>query len=381
MRFDVLLAVAMTISGQVEVWAAIRSDDVTLDGPAALAFAGLTLVGTSLLAVRRRWPVVVGLVVPAAEALSFAVVTDHGSIAAFTSSLIAVYSAAAWSTRRWSWVVLAARILGAVLVGDDAGDWAFVSALSVGATAAGLVVRRQRDIAVELRAMTEALGAERDARARLAVAEERSSIAREVHDILGHTVSVMVVQAEAAEALLDRDPAGSRAALRAVQTTGREALAELRRVLPLLRNAEAVSAEIEPQPRLERLPDLLSRVRDAGLDVSVVVGGRERRLAPGVDLCAYRIIQESLTNSLRHVGQGAATITLRYRQDGLDVEVADSGRCVEGAPISTIGTGSSLGLVGLRERVALCRGELNAHENVDGGFVVRAWLPDLAGSR
>ena len=380
MRFDVLLAVAMTISGQVEVWAAIRSDDVTLDRPAALTFAGLTLVGTSLLALRRRWPVVVGLVVPAAEAVSFMVATDHGSIAAFTSSLIAVYSAAAWSTRRWSWVVLPARILGAVLVGDDASDWAFVSALSVGATAAGLVVRHQRDIAVELRATTEALAAERDARARLAVAEERSSIAREVHDILGHTVSVMVVQAEAAEALLDRDPARSRAALRAVQTTGREALVELRRVLTLLRSADAASPEIEPQPRLERLPDLLSAVRDAGLDVAINVGGRERPLAPGVDLCAYRIIQESLTNSLRHAGHGAAIVTLGYRHDGLDLEVADSGRSVDGAPTSTIGTGSSLGLLGLRERVALCRGELDAYENADGGFVVRAWLPDLAGS-
>lgn len=378
--FDLLLASGLTLVGLVEVWSTLRAGDIDLSSAGRVAFVALTAASTMLLALRRRWPLVVGLLVPLFEAITILTVTDYGSISTFIASLIALYSAGAWSESRWWWIILPARIVSGVVVGGDASDWAFTAAVSIAAAVAGRVVHRQRSVAVQLGQANEALRAERETSARLAVAEERTAIAREVHDILAHTVSVMVVQAEAAEALLDSDADRSRTAMRAVQSTGREALTELRRVLAFLRASDSSGTEFDPQPRLDRLDELVAALAEAGLEVSVTIDGAERHVAPGVDLCAYRIIQEALTNSLRHAGPGTARVLLRYGRDSLDLEVADDGGLGEGSSTEHLAA-NGLGIVGMRERVALYGGALEAKARDEGGFVVRASLPDAAVAR
>jgi signal transduction histidine kinase len=202
------------------------------------------------------------------------------------------------------------------------------------------------------------------------VARERVRIARELHDVVAHSVSVMVVQAGAARSVLDRDPAASVRALGAVEATGREALTEMRRLLGILR-PDGEDADHSPQPSLDRLGALIARSRDAGLDVELRVEGRAGPLAPGVDLTAFRLVQEALTNALKHGGRGPARVVLRWSADLLEVEVANR---IAADPAAHGLAGGGHGLVGMRERVALCGGELRAGP-IGRGFVVRARLP------
>jgi signal transduction histidine kinase len=202
------------------------------------------------------------------------------------------------------------------------------------------------------------------------VARERVRIARELHDVVAHSVSVMVVQAGAARSVLDRDPEASVRALGAVEATGREALTEMRRLLGILR-PDGEDADHSPQPSLDRLGALIARSRDAGLDVELRVEGRAGPLAPGVDLTAFRLVQEGLTNALKHGGRGRARVVLRWSADVLEVEVAN--RISAGPAVHGL-AGGGQGLVGMRERVALCGGELRAGP-IGRGFVVRARLP------
>jgi signal transduction histidine kinase len=194
-------------------------------------------------------------------------------------------------------------------------------------------------------------------------------IARELHDVVAHSVSVMVVQAGAARSVLDRDPEASVRALGAVEATGRGALTELRRLLGILR-PDGADADHSPQPSLDRLGALIARSRDAGLDVELRVEGRAGALAPGVDLTAFRLVQEGLTNALKHGGRGRAWVVLRWSADVLEVEVANR---IAGPAAHGLASGGQ-GLVGMRERVALCGGELRAGP-IGRGFVVRARLP------
>jgi signal transduction histidine kinase len=198
--------------------------------------------------------------------------------------------------------------------------------------------------------------------ARLAVADERARIARELHDVVTHNVSVMVVQAAAGNDVFDEHPEQAREALRAVEETGREALGELRRLL------DVVSGGHTPQPRLDRLDALVEHVRRAGVHVDLTIEGTPRELPAALELSAYRIVQESLTNTLRHARASRATVRVRYTDDAVELEVADDG----------VGAGSTdggHGLVGMRERVALFHGELQAGSRPGGGFAVRALLP------
>jgi signal transduction histidine kinase len=180
----------------------------------------------------------------------------------------------------------------------------------------------------------------------------------------------MVVQAGAARSVLDRDPGASVRALGAVEATGREALTEMRRLLGILR-PDGEDADHSPQPSLDRLGALIARSRDAGLDVELRVEGRAGPLAPGVDLTAFRLVQEGLTNALKHGGRGRARVVLRWSADVLEVEVAN--RITDGPAAHGL-AGGGQGLVGMRERVALCGGELRAGP-IGRGFVVRARLP------
>lgn len=211
--------------------------------------------------------------------------------------------------------------------------------------------------------------AEVSERARLAVAEERARIARELHDILAHSVSVMVVQAEAAEEMLDRNlPERAREPLSKIQETGRGALADMRRMLGILRRHDAQPALV-PQPGIANLELLLAKVRESGLPVELVVEGEPSTLPPGIDLSAFRIVQEALTNSLKYAGPARARVVVRYAPEALELEVSDDGAG------SANGAHGGHGLVGMRERVALFGGELHAGPAPDRGYVVRARLP------
>jgi signal transduction histidine kinase len=211
---------------------------------------------------------------------------------------------------------------------------------------------------------------EREVATREAVAAERAAIARELHDVVAHHMSVMVVQAGAARAVSGSDPAAAAAALRQIEASGRTGLAEMRRLLEVLK-AEEDGDGRAPQPGLARIDELLDAMRASGLPVEAVVEGTPRPLSPGVDLSAYRIVQEALTNALRHAGGASARVLVRYAPDGLELEIADHGSGPRDDPEASGGHG----LIGMRERVHLFGGELEAGPRRGGGFLVRARLP------
>ena len=229
-----------------------------------------------------------------------------------------------------------------------------------------LGTRREYTRALEERA--ERLERGREVEAARARAEEQARIARELHDVIAHNVSVMVVQAAAANDVFDSRPERAREALRAIETSGRSALSELRRLLGVVR---ADGAEYAPQPGLDRLDDLVAQVRAAGLAVAVSVEGARRTLPAGVDLSAYRVVQEALTNTLKHAHATRADVSLRFREDELDVEVRDDG---EGRGNGN-GDGGGRGLIGMRERVTAYGGKLAAGPAPSGGFSVAARFP------
>jgi signal transduction histidine kinase len=205
-------------------------------------------------------------------------------------------------------------------------------------------------------------------RAREAVNEERQRISRELHDVVAHSVSVMVVQSGAVRRLLRPDQERERDALNAVEGIGREALTEMRRLLEILREPEE-SGALSPQPTLERVDALVEQVREAGLPVRLNVEGQVAPLPPGVDLCAFRIVQEALTNTIKHAGPAQAEVNVRYSVEDVEIEVSDNGRGLNGA-----GDGGH-GLLGMKERAILCGGTLETGAAPGGGFAVRARLP------
>ena len=230
-------------------------------------------------------------------------------------------------------------------------------------------MRYRRGYYAALEERAARLEAERHAEAKVAAAAERARIARELHDVVAHHVSVMVVQADGAGYVLRSDPDRAASALAAVSATGRQALTELRRLLGVLRSTDQ-HADLAPVPGLGELRELLDQARAAGLEVSYTLTGKPRELPEGAELAAYRVVQESLTNTRKHAGLAAtAAVTLDYQPDGLIVQVTDDGMA---APADEPG---GHGLAGMRERVAMYHGTLTAGRLPGGGFLVRAWLP------
>lgn len=230
---------------------------------------------------------------------------------------------------------------------------------------AGRLVRNRQQLIDRLRG-------QQDLVARAAVVDERTRIARELHDVVAHSVSVMVVQAAGGRAQLHRHPERAEEMLASIEQTGREALGELRRLLGVLRIAPGDGAALTPQPGLDELPALLAHAHEAGLEVSISIEGERRALPAGADLVAYRIIQEAITNVLRHSGTATAQLKLGFGDRELALEILDSGR---GASRSTFSDGAGHGLAGIRERVALYDGRTETGPRAEGGFAVRAWLP------
>jgi signal transduction histidine kinase len=213
----------------------------------------------------------------------------------------------------------------------------------------------------------EGLDRERQERELTAVAEERNRIARELHDVVGHSVSLMTVQASAVRRLMRPDQAKERAALETVEAAGREALTEMRRMVGVLRSGED-APNLAPPPTLDQLGTLADNFRRAGLDVVVESDGEPVPLPPGLDLTAYRLVQEALTNTLRHAGATRVAVCVRYGDDALSLTVRDDGHGPNGTPPGT-------GLLGMRERVAVYGGTLTAGAATGGGFELRAELP------
>ena len=331
------------------------------------------------LAARRRAPLVVTAVVAAAAVGQVAAAGGApATFASFVAVMVCVYTLAR-EARPWEMAAGYVGLFGAVTTltllqarVESFQPFEFVYPLVYFGLAGGLGAlvrqRAQRLAAVEVRA--SALEHELHREAELAAADERARIARELHDVVAHGLSLMVVQAEAAEEMLTRSPAAAVAPVRRVQETGREALGEMRRLLGVLRAADGQGGApaTAPQPSLRRLPDLVREAADVGLRVEIVTDGVPADLPLGVELAAYRIVQEALTNTRRHAHASRAKIHLRYEPAALRVEVTDDGRGPGGGR-------PGHGLIGMRERVALYGGTLEAGPGPDGGFRVAAVLP------
>ena len=355
---DRLLALTLTVYAQASLW---LQDDVANRGAAALAL----LAVTAPLAWRRRRPLgsacAVALGLAAASRLPDG--SPEGGFILFPL-LVALYSVAAHEATRRAIAGLVAVFAGATLnVAADPdlvttrdvviADAFFVFFLGGAAWLLGRYVRERR--------------LQSDQRARAAVAEERTRIARELHDVIAHSVSVMGVQAAAAEEVMEREPERARESMRSIQATARDAVLELRRLLGVMREGEQ-PLPLSPQPGLGQLDGLLRQLGEAGLPVDVRVEGDPRPVPPGVDLSAYRIVQEALTNALKHARASHARVTVRY---GADLElIVENDRSA-----TSVANGAGHGLIGMRERAALYGGTLQAGPDADGRYRVRARLP------
>jgi signal transduction histidine kinase len=247
-------------------------------------------------------------------------------------------------------------------------DYFFIGTFMALSWTVGFVLSRRAAQARELGERAARLEQEHQEAASRAVAAERQRIARELHDVVAHSVSVMTVQAGAVRRLLRPDQETERRALETVEATGREALTEMRRLVGLLREQGAMP-EFSPQPGLGTMNDLLETVRSAGLPVELNVDGTPRELPPGMDLAAYRVVQEALTNALKYGGTAHAWVSLRWHEDELELEVANDGKG------DGDGSGGGHGLAGMRERVSLYGGTVHSGPRDGGGYVVRARLP------
>jgi signal transduction histidine kinase len=263
-------------------------------------------------------------------------------------------------------------VTATALATDDAivGDVIFPGLFATLFWVVGRATASRGRLTAELHEAALRADEERQAEAARAVAEERRRIAREMHDVVAHSVSMMVIQAGGARRILDREPARAIEAAALIERAGREALVEMRHLLGLL-HAEDDPADYAPQPTLAKLDALVERARAAGLPVSLEVHGSRPELSAGLDLAAYRVLQEALTNVIKHGGCAPTDVRVHYRADAVEVLVSDRG----GGPVSARLTGSGHGLVGMRERVRMYGGELHAGRRRGGGFEVSARLP------
>ena len=332
----------------------------------------VVLVMTLTLLGRRRWPfgapafvLVVAAVTSYAEPLLI-----PWAFVPFVALLGSIFLLAMLEDRvqrRAGIGLIAATILVVGWFDPSSGldEYFWVSTICGMVWIAGYALKRKL---VEAESERERFAREQEERAREAVAEERARLARELHDVVGHSVSVMTVQASAVRRLLLPEQEKEREALEVVEQTGRQALAEMRRLVGVLRRPEEAPT-LAPQPSLEYLEKLVAHVRESGLPVDLRVEGEAVRLPASLDLTAYRLIQEGLTNALKHAKADRAEVIVRYGAGELELEVADNGTG------SGDGKGGGHGLVGMRERVAVYGGELEAEPRPEGGFRLRARLP------
>lgn len=348
-----------------------------LGGPQWLQIAAILAICASL-TVRRRIPVVMVLVIAVAGGTQTLVSPEfrHGSFTEFVAILFVAYSLAAHAGSR-------ARIAGPALLGalattivirDPSSKWSgdLIEELALlgAAWAIGAVARRRHERTVAAESSAEMIRSRQEALTREALAHERSRISRELHDLVAHSVGVMVVQAGAGRVALETNSSQSRAAFLAIEDTGRHALAEMRRLVGLLRDDDRLSSST-PQPGLGDLGALVDHVRISGPAVNLDVRGSRRTVPAGVDLAAFRVVQEALTNVLKHANASSVDVTIDYCDDALTLHIVDNGRGARAAALPHDGHG----LIGMRERVLLYGGELRAEPCPGRGFEVLARLP------
>jgi signal transduction histidine kinase len=341
----------------------ILTTDVT--GPPAVLIPA-ALATTLPLAWRRSAPLPVTAVIAAAViAQALLDRSEQSPQTPIIALLILAFSIGVYADTSESRIGLALLLSALIVSAPD--DFVVMGPVHVAAWGAGRLVRRRQLEAEASRARAAELERERDL-ARAAAADERTRIARELHDVVAHNVSLMVMHAGAERIARPDAPAATRETLEAIERTGREALIEMHRLLEVVR-AEDEQLALAPQPGLAGLERLAEQVRAAGLPVDVRIDGEPRELPPGVDISAFRIVQESLTNALKHAGPAQAQVRLRYDARGLEIEVSDDGAGPDAA------NGGGHGLAGMRERGAVYGGELTAGARPGGGFSVRARLP------
>ncbi len=364
---DAILSLCLIAVAESEVWLGWHDGGDGVPGGPRWVEAIVLAVPAVALAWRRRSPTTTAVVIGGASVLQVAAVARYAPfLPLLLPLLLANYANAAHGRSRIRVLGLAAvaggvaAVVGLIPEARTSSEALFSSVVVAGSWLVGDVVRQRQQ-------RLEIVEAARDEWACAAVAAERVRIARELHDVVAHSVSVMGVQAGAARMLLDQDVAKARHALASIEATARDSVAELQRLLTILRTVD--SDELEPQPTLSDLPALAAATRAAGLAVHLEADARAARLAPGPSLAAYRIVQEALTNVLKHARATRADVRVAVAGDALEVEVADDGRGV------ALRRRRGHGLIGMRERALLYGGTLEAGRRGDGGFTVRARFP------
>jgi signal transduction histidine kinase len=372
-RLDLFLGLAVTAGLLAWTWA------VNGTKPSSAVATLLVLAMGAAIWWRRRAPVATGLAL-AVAAVAYELGVRQAGAVLVAPLLIAFYTIGAYAPPRRAAVGLgltyAVTLLSFLDQGGSIEDWLgnalFIALIAGGVWGGGVAARISRGRAAELAELAAQLEREREEKARLAVAAERARIARELHDVVAHGISVIAVQAGSGRHTLKADPERAHEAFGAIESTARQALVEMRRLLGLLREGnEPVTAA--PLPGMDSYPQLIEQARAAGLSVSLDVEGQPHALPAGIDLAAYRILQEALTNVRKHAPGGRAAVRLRYGARDFEVEVRDDGAHLGARGPGVQGGGQ--GLIGMRERVALYRGELHAGPLPNGGFRVHARLP------
>jgi signal transduction histidine kinase len=370
---DVLLAAPFVVVAELTAFGVIADGGATFQGSHAVN-AVLAALFTGLLLFRRLAPLPALAVMPLIGIAQAIHANASEFFGGFVPLVLLVFSIGLREPRRRSLPATAyafAGLVAIVVIAPDltlANEMPFSGPVIVLACGLGRYLRNRERRAVSAETRAADLEATREA----VLEDERARIARELHDVIAHSVSVMVVQAGAARTLLEDDVGAARRSLLAVERSGRHALEEMRRLLGILRQDQR-ETELGPQPGLAAVQHLIDQVRAAGLPVGLDVEGEPVPLAPGVDLSAYRILQEALTNAIKHAGAASAAVRVAYRGTEVEIEVRDDGRGPNGSH------NGGHGLVGMRERVELYGGRLDTGANPGGGYRVRAWLPLEAG--
>lgn len=372
-RVDELVGLLLFVEIELQVWL-----DASIPGRLPGALAGLVV--SIAVARRRRWPLegtVAVLVCMGVLTASGARLEHQDQVAVIPGLLLVFYGLGAFASERRSlWGLGLALVVISINawtkahsgVGNVIGTDGFAVLLP---WALGRMLRRRSAREHEYREIAERLDAGRELHTEQAAHAERTRIARELHDVIAHSVSVMVIQAGGARMVMDSEPERAEASLRSVERAGREALAEMRRLLGVL-DAEQDPRALTPQPGLADLDLLLSRTRASGLATDLLVDGEPLAVSPALDLCAYRIVQEALTNAIKHAGPANAQVRLRWQEDALELEISDDGRGPGAADSGRDGHG----IAGMNERAALHGGSIYTGASArGGGFTVRARLP------
>jgi signal transduction histidine kinase len=366
---DALLAALSAILFTVQI---VSERQFAGDRPLSLVAA---LLFSATLVVRRRLPLVpllAGLGLIELSNLAVPELANTGTF--FVAYVFAIYAAGRHTSGRSAQAAFVAVIAGIPLAAIEPGqpfsisDSMFIAVAFAGPFAAGRAMRHRHARERHLEGRTVELALERDVKAREAVTQERVRIARELHDVVAHAISVIVLQARGGRRRLPAGAGETREALDAIEAAGEQALAEMRRLLGMLRENDE-SLALAPQPSLSRIDELVASMRSTGLPVDLTIEGEPVELPPGVDVSAYRIVQEALTNALKHAGPARARVILRYSPDDLELEILDDGGG------NGHGGGSGQGLHGIRERVAVYGGQLESGARPEGGYALRARLP------